>query len=177
MWSNPFLNYVSQITAERKKVFAIHSSGTCYLGAMSIQEFFEWFKELWEPRESSWVLIHTHHKVLLGKRSKKSKRPGEWNFFGGRIDEGERPIETALRETFEETGLELHPHSLRYLGRIQGYHYFAYAIEEYVLPEPTREISKFGYFEWGFLPKKLHPKTKRFIDVHGRKWWKKVLDE
>lgn len=143
---------------------------------MSIQEFWDWAKGLWEPRESSWVLIHTHHKVMLGKRAKTSKRPGEWNFFGGRIDEGERPLETALRETYEETGLELRADDLRYLGRIEGYHYYAYRLEEILLPEPTPEIQKFAFFEWGFLPKKLHPKTKRFIKEHGRKWWRKVLD-
>lgn len=140
------------------------------------QQFIGWFKGVWEPRESSWVLIHTHHKVLLGKRSKTSKRPGEWNFFGGKIDPGEMPIDSAVREVLEETGLSIRQDELRFLGRIQGYHYFAYRLTHEVRSEATREIQKFAFFEWGFLPKKLHPKTSRFIREHGRKWWKRVLD-
>ena len=33
------------------------------------------------------------------------KRPGVWALPKGLVDRGERPLETALRETFEETGV------------------------------------------------------------------------
>ncbi len=45
------------------------------------------------------------------------KRPGVWALPKGRIDEGERGEETALREVAEETGA--HGHSLGKLGDVR----------------------------------------------------------
>lgn len=46
--------------------------------------------------------------LLLTRRSSKLKdHPGQWALPGGRIDEGETPVEAALREMHEEVGLEL----------------------------------------------------------------------
>lgn len=44
-------------------------------------------------------------KVLLGLRH-GSHAAGEWAFPGGKIDLGESPVETAVREFREETGAE-----------------------------------------------------------------------
>lgn len=142
-----------------------------------ITEIWDYFKGLWSTKHSAWVLIHNQKAILLGKRSKSSRRPGEWNFFGGRVDPGELPIHTALRELREETGIHASLADLKPLGHIDGYHYFAYSHLGKINPQPTSEIQKFKYFEWGFLPKKLHPKTARFIQKHGSKWWKRVLLE
>jgi len=37
----------------------------------------------------------------------------------GKIDEGELPIDAAIRETYEETGLHLHQNQLKDLGRFE----------------------------------------------------------
>ena len=37
-------------------------------------------------------------------------KPERWDFPKGRMDEGETPLQTALRETLEETGLDLSAH-------------------------------------------------------------------
>ena len=45
-------------------------------------------------------------KILLLLRSDKSYwRPGIWGPPGGHVDSGETPIQAAVRETFEESGL------------------------------------------------------------------------
>jgi len=47
---------------------------------------------------------------LITRRTARLKHhAGQWALPGGRLDEGETPIEAALRETHEEIGLELDP--------------------------------------------------------------------
>ena len=46
----------------------------------------------------------TGHRVLLLKRTQTLA--GEWCQISGRMDEGEKPWQTALRELHEETGLK-----------------------------------------------------------------------
>lgn len=47
------------------------------------------------------------YKILFEVRSQNlDRQPGEICFPGGKIEEGERPVETALREASEELGLQ-----------------------------------------------------------------------
>ena len=51
--------------------------------------------------------IMKNDKVLLLKKSKELFGGGKWNALGGKIKEGETEENCAIRETFEETGLEV----------------------------------------------------------------------
>ena len=52
------------------------------------------------------------HRVLLLKRQPHGSRAGEWEPPGGRADETDPTIlESAHRETKEETGLNIQPHA------------------------------------------------------------------
>jgi mutator protein MutT len=67
---------------------------------------------------------HTHWSeapaLLLTRRaSTLNAHAGQWALPGGRIDEGETPEQAALRELFEEIGLQLAPESI--LGRLDDY--------------------------------------------------------
>lgn len=68
-------------------------------------------------KSSVLALINTHfnkqndnnvkHSILLTQRSTKLKsHSGQISFPGGRQDENETDLETAIRETFEEVGIE-----------------------------------------------------------------------
>lgn len=58
--------------------------------------------------------------ILLTRRgSHMSAHAKQWALPGGRIDEGETPLEAAMREIHEEVGLELDSSSL--LGRLDDY--------------------------------------------------------
>ena len=57
--------------------------------------------------------------VLTRRGSRLSSHSNQWALPGGRIDEGETPLEAAMREISEEVGLELGSDHL--LGRLDDY--------------------------------------------------------
>ena len=59
--------------------------------------------------------IRKSDKILLLNRNKKPNM-GMWNGVGGKIEENETPYEGIIRETFEETGIELS--SVTYKGTV-----------------------------------------------------------
>ncbi len=53
-------------------------------------------------------------KLLMFKRSKDKKRfPGWWALPGGHIDQGEDPLQAAIREVQEETGVIITPEEIK----------------------------------------------------------------
>ena len=52
------------------------------------------------------VVFNAHGEVLLAQRG-KPPRQGEWSLPGGLIDLGERLIDAAIREVWEECGIEI----------------------------------------------------------------------
>jgi len=69
------------------------------------------------PFEAGW---ENHAAVLLTRRSVKLKKhAGQWALPGGRMDAGETPEETALRELAEEVGLKLGMECV--IGRLDDY--------------------------------------------------------
>lgn len=63
---------------------------------------------------------HPGAALVLTRRSARLKNhAGQWAFPGGRLDAGETPEQTALREMHEEIGLELDPG--RIIGRLDDF--------------------------------------------------------
>ena len=52
-----------------------------------------------------WVKTEYGYAMLMEVRSDKVRQPGEICFPGGRIEDGESPVEAAVRETTEELGI------------------------------------------------------------------------
>ncbi|MBC7746619.1 NUDIX hydrolase [Pedobacter sp.] len=53
------------------------------------------------------IVVNEDNEVLLLKRSDKSTSPHRWDFPGGGVDRGENPLDAAIREIKEETGLDV----------------------------------------------------------------------
>lgn len=60
-----------------------------------------------KPSSVWYVLRDREGYYLLTKRSKKCNNSGFYNFPGGKIDFGESPTESAIRELKEEAGISL----------------------------------------------------------------------
>lgn len=59
-----------------------------------------------DPKVGVGVLVVENQKVLLVRRAMDPER-GKWSIPAGYLDRGEDPKETAVREAWEETGLEV----------------------------------------------------------------------
>jgi len=61
-----------------------------------------------ERRIAVVFLVDPHGRVLMQHRSADAAvSPNQWSMPGGRIEEGEQPVEAARREVLEETGLAI----------------------------------------------------------------------
>ena len=58
-----------------------------------------------QPVRAAGVMLLNGGNALFLKRSHTGDHPGEWCVPGGRIEDGESPLEAAMRELFEETGI------------------------------------------------------------------------
>lgn len=81
------------------------------------EEQAQWLKS--QPRKpisSKVVLLDETGKLFF---TKPSYKPG-WGFVGGMVDENESPLQAAIRETGEETGLHLAAERFVFLGARYG---------------------------------------------------------
>ncbi len=59
----------------------------------------------WEPRVRANLLFIVRDEKILLIRKKRGFGAGKINGPGGKVDPGETPLQSALRETFEELGI------------------------------------------------------------------------
>ena len=64
-------------------------------------------EEVFRPTVIVRVEIQKDDSVLLVKRSNSVRRTGQWEFPGGKLDEGETITQAAFREAKEELGIEV----------------------------------------------------------------------
>lgn len=108
------------------------------------------------------VIIMRDGKVLLGKR-KNAHGEGTWGFPGGHLEFTETPEECAIRETLEETGLQVTsvkrgPYTDDYHS-VEKKHYItlmmiAHCEGEPELKEPHK-CESWEWHEWQNLPNPL----------------------
>ncbi|MEM7383508.1 MAG: SMC-Scp complex subunit ScpB [Verrucomicrobiota bacterium] len=63
--------------------------------------------ENWEPKERSTLMFICEDEQVLLIHKKRGLGEGKINAPGGKLDEGETPLEAALRETKEEVGMNV----------------------------------------------------------------------
>jgi len=127
------------------------------------------------PRVGLGVMIQNNEGlVLLGLR-KGSHGAGEWSFPGGHLEMGETILETAKRETKEETNLDINKFELisvademRYLTS-DGKHYLNIGVKglyeggKLVVMEPDK-CEKWEWFNINDLPTNLFEGTELVIN-------------
>lgn len=74
-----------------------------------------------EKKRYAGVLVKCNNKVLLCKRNNQGSFPGMWSVPGGKMEQGEEPIESAMREFFEETNIEIYDAPLYKITTIPRY--------------------------------------------------------
>lgn len=101
----------------------------------------------------NYVLIGVFAKssVLLVLKNKPSWQKNFFNLVGGKIEDGEKPLEAAIRELKEETGIE--SQELKLMGMIEdtGFKIYCYnlnLISPVELSPRLEEEELFGWYNW-----------------------------
>lgn len=102
------------------------------------------------------------NKVVVAKYKEENKKSGYYDIPGGKIEEGERPEETAIREMREETGLKVK--NLRYKGNM---------IIEY--PNRIFDFDVFITNESEGEPQEFEENTSEWIDIKELLQKEKIL--
>ena len=126
------------------------------------------------PRVGVAVLIIKDEKVLLLKR-KNAHGAGTWSTPGGHLEFGETPEECAIRETKEETNVEITDVRFRSVTNDvfeqNGKHYITLWMQgRYVAGEPVvnapEEMETVSWFAWDALPEPLFLPFQHLLDGH-----------
>ena len=94
-------------------------------------------------------IIRQEDKIFICRRRKGKSLAGYWEFPGGKIEDGEKPEESLVRELMEELGMEVHVG--QFLGSSQ-HDYGSFKIElmayECVLLAYNGVLTDHDRFEW-----------------------------
>lgn len=97
--------------------------------------------------------------VLIGKRSEKVMEPGTWGTWGGKVDDGEEPLETLSRELREEAGFNKNANYIGVYvfkeGEFRYYNYLVTVPQEFQ-PTLNEETDDFEWTSIDNLPQPLH---------------------
>lgn len=118
--------------------------------------------------------LETHNKVLLVEKQKPEWQKGLFNLVGGKIEAGEGPIDAAIRELHEESGLVPIPHFDPFIaGTITGDFGVVYCVwlgvdANVKVQQGQDEVEHVAWYEWNELidlQNKLIPNLKTIIPL------------
>jgi len=100
-------------------------------------------------------------RILLAHRSDSVEQPDTWGTWGGAIDQGESPLEAAVRETEEEAGFkpgvgDILP--LYVFSDPSGFKFYNFLVvtENEFKPKLTWETQDYKWVEYGTWPSPIH---------------------
>ena len=104
--------------------------------------------------EISTIFLEYDNHLLLLQRCHKEDQSHTWGVPGGKAEEGEKPLETGLRELREETQIELAPGEVVYHGhryaRIPGWDYIVHIYHAQLKERPVVQLdsNEHSAYEW-----------------------------
>ena len=109
-------------------------------------------------------------KVLLGRRTGVDQYAGTWCTFGGGVEPGEHPLNTAIREVGEEAGIapdSVNPSNMPIYDDDNngGYIFRTYlaTCDDEIDVNTNHEHDTHGWYRMTDLPQPLHPGINRLL--------------
>lgn len=125
-------------------------------------------------------LIVNNGKLLILKRADDVYKSGIWEIPGGRIKIGENPILGLIRETKEETGLEIEVNreiSVRHFTRKDGQEIEMHIYLCNAMDNEIKLSEEHSSFEWVDIEKSkekltkfFHPEIDLLLNLENEKW-------
>ena len=115
-----------------------------------------------ESKRYAGVMVKFDNKLLLCKRNNLGSFPGMWSIPGGKMEDNESSKESAKREFFEETAINIDAEELTFIGllprhtrdgkKVKGMMY-VYQLNSDKPIEPDFEAAKDGeeHTEWKYF--------------------------
>lgn len=108
------------------------------------------------------VMVKCDNKILLCKRNNMGSFPGMWSIPGGKMEENESSQESAKREFFEETAVDINDRDLTFIGllprhtrdgkKVKGMMYvYQLNTETPIEPDFDAAIDGEEHTEWGYF--------------------------
>lgn len=108
------------------------------------------------------VMVKCDNKILLCKRNNMGSFPGMWSIPGGKMEENESSQESAKREFFEETAVDINDRDLTFIGllprhtrdgkKVKGMMYvYLLNTETPIEPDFVAAIDGEEHTEWGYF--------------------------
>lgn len=109
------------------------------------------------------IMLLCRDKILIMKRAhyKHDKWSGYWDFPGGQAEPGESTYQTAVRETFEETGISIDQYKVINHVETKIYTMYVAICDEEIVPKLDEEHTE---YKWVYtkdildIRHQLHPK-------------------
>lgn len=104
-----------------------------------------------DQKQVAKVAVMNGSKMMMGQR----RDSGKWTHPGGHLEGEETPLEAAVRETLEETGIELDPSDLKLIGSQENsdgsVKVWVYKAELGKEPTDTREDPDAEVLKWDWI--------------------------
>jgi 8-oxo-dGTP diphosphatase len=121
-----------------------------------------------DPKLAVAVIIFRDDRVLLGKRGMHGREPGKWSFPAGFVERGERVEDAAVRETREETGLQIEIDDLIGLFSETGDPVVLAVYGGHILdgePHAADDLTELGWYRFTDLPELAFSRDQQILDA------------
>jgi len=98
-------------------------------------------------------IVERRGKILVARRRDDQMLGGLWEFPGGKIEPGESPRDTVIRELHEETGLTVEPDAEPLIAVDHGFSHFTLRIHAYLCRAATGRAKAISAAEIKWLPR------------------------
>jgi ADP-ribose pyrophosphatase YjhB (NUDIX family) len=107
------------------------------------------------------VIVRYDDRFLICKRNDESLGQGEWSIPAGKIEDNEKVEESAKREFFEETAVNIDDYKLEFVGLIPRYtrdggkmkglmYTYQIKVEKSIKPDLEKAIDGSEHTDWGY---------------------------
>lgn len=108
------------------------------------------------------VIVRYDDRFLICKRNDESLGQGEWSIPAGKIEDSEKVEESAKREFFEETAVNIDDYKLEFAGLIPRYtrdgskmkglmYTYQIKVETSIKPDLEEAVDGHEHTDWGYF--------------------------